>query len=374
MVGASIAYHLAARGCNRVTVLERGVKLGEGSTGRATGGYRAQFGTEVHVRLSLLAREKLLHFRDETGVDPGYRPCGYLFCASSPEQMAALRAANAVQRAAGLTNVEFLSPDEMARLVPTLRTDDLVGGAFGPTDGFTVPLAILYGYESAARRLGVEFRCGEAVDRIEVEKGAVMGVGTARGFYPTRCVVNAAGAWAARVAELAGIPDLPVAPVRRQVAVTMPFEALPDSMPMVIDCATGFHTRMRDRRALLLWADPGEPPGYNASFDPAFLGAVLPKARHRVDCLARAAIDPRACYAGLYEVSPDHHGIVGWAREVNGLFLANGFSGHGVMHAPAIGQLVAEMILDGQARSLDLSALRPERFAEGALNVEAAVI
>lgn len=374
VVGASIAYHLSARSCSGVTVLERGNRPGEGSTGRATGGFRAQFGTEAHVRLSLLAHEKLLRFRDEIGAESGYRPCGYLFCASSVEQMEALRAAEAVQRVAGLANVEFLTPAEMARLVPTLAIDDLLGGAFCPTDGFINPLGILFGYVEAARRLGSEFRCGEEVTEIEVRRGAVTGVKTDRDRYATRCVVNAAGAWAAPVAEMAGIRNLPVLPVRRQVAVTRPFNALPDTLPMVIDCASGFHLRMRDRRALLLWADPAEPPGYNDRFDPAFLDSVLPLARRRVRCLAWARIDPALCRAGLYEVTPDHHGIVGSAKEVAGFFLANGFSGHGVMHAPAIGQLVAEMILDGRAHSLDISALRPERFEEGALNVEKAVL
>lgn len=374
IIGASIAYHLSARGCSEVTVLERGNRPGEGSTGRATGGFRAQFGTKVHVRLSLLARQKLLRFRDEIGADSGYRPCGYLFCASSVEQMEALRAAEGVQRTAGLTNVEFLTPAEMARLVPTLAIDDLLGGAFCPTDGFIKPLSILLGYVEAAQRLGAEFRWGEEVKEIEVRRGTVVGVKTDRNCYATRCVVNAAGAWAALVAELAGIRQLPVVPVRRQVAVTRPFHALPDALPMVIDCANGFHMRMRDCRALLLWADPAEPLGYNDRFDPAFLHFVRPLAYRRIRCLAEVPIDVDLCWAGLYELTPDHHGIIGPTKEVGGFFLANGFSGHGVMHAPAIGQLVAEMILDGRAHSLDISALRPERFEEGALNVERAVL
>jgi sarcosine oxidase subunit beta len=373
VVGCSIAYHLASLGCQDITVLERGRVLGEGSTGKATGGFRAQFGTEVHVRLSLMARQKLLAFKEELGVDPGYRPAGYLFCASSESQLAGLRAANEVQQRAGLDVVEFLNAQQIAERIPQVHTDDLIGGSFCPIDGFTTPLAILYGYNQAARKLGVRFQTGETVTAIDRAADSVIGVATDYALYPTRQVINAAGPWAAEIAHLAGIPDLPVQPIKRQVAVTNPFNLLPPEMPMVIDAANGFHTRLKEGRALLLWADPGQPPDFDTTFDPAFLGQVLPMARHRIPAFEQASIDPRACYAGLYEVTPDHHGIVGWSPQVKGLFLANGFSGHGVMHAPAIGHLAAEMIL-GRQTKIDISALRPSRFAEGALNEEPAVI
>ena len=373
VVGASIAYHLAYLGGKDITVLDRGSVLGEGSTGKATGGFRAQFGTEVHVRLSVISREKLLRFKDELGVDPGYRAAGYLFCASSEKQLAGLRAANEVQRRAGLHAVEFVQPDRMADMIPTLNTGDLIGGSFCPIDGFTNPLAILYGYNQGARRLGVTFRMGETVIAIDRDGAGVLGVTTDKGLYPTKTVVNAGGPWAAEVARLAEIPDFPVRPIKRQVAVTNPFPRIPEDIPMVIDAASGFHTRMREGRALLLWADPDQAPGFDTSFEPGFLSKVLPMARHRLRSLDEATIDPRACYAGLYEVTPDHHGIVGWSPQVKGLFLANGFSGHGVMHAPAIGQAAAEMILR-RSVSIDLSPLRPERFEEGDLNSETSVI
>ena len=320
-----------------------------------------------------MAREKLLAFKDELGVDPGYKPVGYLFCAPSDTHLSALRAANEVQKCAGLNAVEFLTSSQIAERVPLINTADLVGGCFCPIDGFSTPLAILYGYNQAAIRLGVGFQTGETVTAIDRSGDTVIGVATDKALYPTRHVVNAAGPWSAEIAVLAGITDLPVQPVKRQVAVTNPFPLLPSDMPMVIDAGNGFHTRMKDGRALILWADPKQRAGFDTAFDPAFLGKVLPMARHRIPAFEQASIDPRACYAGLYEVTPDHHGIVGWAPEVRGLFLANGFSGHGVMHAPAIGQLAAEMILENQT-TIDISALRPTRFAEGALNEEPAVI
>ena len=282
VVGASIAYHLATLGCKDVTVLERGRVLGEGSTGKATGGFRAQFGTEIHVRLSLMARENLLAFKDELGVDPGYKPVGYLFCAPSETHLSALRAANEVQKCAGLNAVEFLTSSQIAERVPLINTADLVGGCFCPIDGFSTPLAILYGYNQAAIRLGVGFQTGETVTAIDRSGDTVIGVATDKALYPTRHVVNAAGPWSAEIAVLAGITDLPVQPVKRQVAVTNSFPLLPSDMPMVIDAGNGFHTRMKDGRALILWADPKQRAGFDTAFDPAFLGKVLPMDRHRI--------------------------------------------------------------------------------------------
>jgi sarcosine oxidase subunit beta len=186
--------------------------------------------------------------------------------------------------------------------------------------------------------------------------------------------VLAAGAWSGLVASLAGI-EVPVHPERRQVAVTHPYEILPARMPMSIDCSDGFHVRVRDGRVLLLW--PHEPAGaepFDLGFDDSWLEGVVARARRRVPSLEAARIDRDACYTGLYEMSPDQHALVGPAPGVEGLHLATGNSGHGVMHAPAIGRLVAEMILDGEARSLDIRALRPSRFLEGDPNPSPGVL
>jgi len=186
--------------------------------------------------------------------------------------------------------------------------------------------------------------------------------------------VDAAGAWAAEVARLAGV-ELPVTPLRRQVACTEPTRALPADMPMTIFADDGFHLRVRDGRVLLLWPGPAEPhgvgqgqtsaPSWSMDFDDRWLPPVVEKAHRRVPCLADVRVDRARCVAGLYEMSPDGHAIVGRAPGLRNLVLANGSSGHGVMHAPALGQLVAEEILDGHATAVDMGPLRPERFAEG---------
>ena len=366
VIGASIAFHLTARGERDVVVLDRAPRAGAGSTGRATGGFRVQFGSAVNVRLSLLAREELRRFADETGGDSGYVPAGYLWVADGEAQLEALRSALHVQIANGVTDAVEIGPDEVAALNPALRRDGVAGGAYCASDGFIRPLQILDGYRRAAGRNGARFEWdAEVVGFRRGRDGRITAVHTAREEIPADYVVDAAGAWAAPVARLAGV-DVPVTPLRRQVAVTAPTSLLPATMPMTIYAGDGFHLRVRDGRVLLLLPSAGAADPFDVSVDPAWVDAVARIARARVPCLADAAIDRAACWAGLYEMSPDGHAIVGAAPGVPNFVLANGSSGHGVMHAPALGKLVAEIVLDGAATSLDVTALRPDRFARSA--------
>ncbi|MDQ3745034.1 MAG: FAD-binding oxidoreductase [Acidobacteriota bacterium] len=369
VIGASVAYHLAARGCRDVLVLERGERAGEGSTGRATGGFRAQFATHVNVRLSMLSRGKLLAFREETGVDPGFRQCGYLFIAGSRSELDALASAQTVQHECGLAEARGLSAEEVLRLNPAVEAGGIVGGVYCPTDGFIRPLEILRGYTEAAARLGARFEYGVAVEGLRVNRQRrVEEVLTKDGAVRAGCVVNAAGAWAGVVARLAGI-SVPVAPLRRQVAITRPFELLPEEMPMTIFTADGFHLRVRDGRVMLLWPDePRTADPFDASVEDAWVDEVVAKAHARVPRLRRAEIDREACWAGLYEMSPDRHALLGRAHGLENFYLANGSSGHGVMHSPALGQLLSEIITGGAATTLDTRALRPSRFDEGEPN------
>ncbi|HEX6617346.1 MAG TPA: FAD-dependent oxidoreductase, partial [Gemmatimonadales bacterium] len=257
VMGASVAWHLAALGERDVLVLERGPTPGLGSTGRATGGFRAQFGSEINVRLSLLAREKLRRFREETGLDPGYVCAGYLWLAASEAELGALRAALAVQHAAGLEEAAEVGAAEIAQLNRWISLDRVVGGSYCPTDGFIKPLAILQGYLAAATRLGV--RLGQGVEVTALRRdpnGRVITVETTDGPIHAGAVVNAAGPWAAEVAAMAGV-QLPVLPLRRQVAATAPCDLLPADMPMTIWAGDGFHLRVRDGRVLLLRPTPG---------------------------------------------------------------------------------------------------------------------
>jgi sarcosine oxidase subunit beta len=345
VVGASIAYHLAARGA-RVLVVDRGPGPGAGSTSKATGGFRAQFGSVINVRLSLLARAKLERFADEIGADPGYQRVGYLFLAGSEAELASLAAARATQRSVGYEETVEVSPDEIARLQRGIRHEGILGGSFGPRDGFIRPMAILEGYLAAARRLGVTFVWDAAVIGMVRDGDRITAVETPVATLASAWVVNAAGPWASEVGALAGVA-VPVEAGLRHVLPAAGIGALDANGPMTIFLDDGFHFRVRDGRALLLRAGS--------------LDEIEAAARARVPALDGVPVDRAAAWSGLYEDSPDGHAIVG---AIGNLVLANGSSGHGVMHSPALGQLVAELILDGRT-TLDIHALRPSRFAEG---------
>jgi sarcosine oxidase subunit beta len=369
VIGASVAYHLARRGWREILVLDRSVGPGQGSTGKATGGFRAQYATSINVRLSLLSREKLRCFSEETGGDAGYVPAGYLWLASTARELELLRTAQRVQHQEGLTEAVEVGTDEVRRINPAVAPDELVGGAFCPTDGFIDPVGILQGYLAAARGLQVKLEWQVEVTGLRLEKDTrIAAVETSRGPISAGAVVNAAGPWAAQVARWTGL-DLPVVPLRRQVAATAATDLLPETMPMTIFTKDGFHLRLRDNRILLLWPTPGVPGRpFDTTVDNEWIEAVTEKAQRRVPVVSQTRVDPAACWAGLYEVSPDKHAILGVAPGCPNLFLVNGCSGHGVMHAPALGQLLAEVMSDRVASTLDVTALRPSRFGEGDLN------
>ncbi len=375
VIGASVAYHLAARGWRDVVVVDRGDRPGLGSTSRATGGFRAQYSTEVNVRLSLLAREKLTAFRDEIGVDPGYVTTGYLWLARTAEAFDALLAAQSVQHTCGLHEAMVVDDEDVKTLNPAVNREDVIGGVFCPTDGFLHPTRILNGYLEAARRLGVELRWGVDVHGAQRDSsGRLVSLETSAGKLSADHVINGAGAWAGALGERLGL-EVPVTPLRRQVAATVPTAVVPAGAPMTIFADDGFHFRVRDGRVLLLLPQDGvagDP--FAASVDDEWLAAVTARAHHSAPVLRTVAVDRAACWAGLYEMSPDRHALLGAHPVCGNFYLANGSSGHGVMHAPALGHLLAEMLSDGRATTMDVSALRPDRFRQGAPNVCGSVL
>ena len=371
IVGASIAWHLTRAGCKDVLIVEREAQQGLGSTGKSAGGVRAQFATPINIRMSLYSIDVFSKFEELTGHTAGYGAHGYLFLATSERHLEYLRKNLAVQKSCGLKNAEIISRDEVVKMVPQLRSDDIVGASFCPTDGFVDPYSVMVGFTAKARENGARIWTGTEVTGLEIQAGHVSAVVTSKGRISTPVVVNAAGAWAALVARMAGF-DLPVKPVKRQLVNTEPFDGLPHRLPMVIDMSNGFHFRREGGGIMLLWAEPEEVEGWNTDFDREFIEQVLVRAVDRVPCLADAQVNPRRCWAGLYEVTPDHHAIIG-PSPVEGLYLANGFSGHGVMHSPATGRLMASMIT-GEDPWIDPSPLRLGRFQEGHLLHEDAVL
>lgn len=340
VIGASVAHHLAERGCD-VIVIDRGETIGGGSTARATGGFRAQFDNETEVRLSMRSRTKLLSFFDETGVDPGYRQHGYLFLACDANELERLRDAQRVQHACGVSEARMISADEARELNPAIGDATVLGGAFCPTDGFIRPMSILRGYVESARRKGVRFELGTEFRGFRMEGDRVIAARTSRGEVHARIFVNALGAWS----------GAPVVPQRRNVAATIATDVLREEMPMTIWSHDWYHLRVRDGRVLLLW--PDEPLSMH------WLRRVLDMTRDRVPCLHDVPIEE--CWSGLYEMTPDGRAMVGFSPLYSNVFLATGCSGHGVMHSPAVGESVAELIVDGRA-SMDIDALSPARF------------
>jgi sarcosine oxidase, subunit beta len=372
IVGSSIAFHLAEAGCTNVVVLERETRQGLGSTGKSMGGVRAQFSTDVNIRMSLYSIPFLNRFEEATGHPSGYKPHGYLFMATTEPHMDYLRTNHARQAGLGLKGAEILKAGDVAKILPQMRADDIIGGSFCPTDGFVDPNSVMTGFMARAMERGVKLWRATEATGIDVEHGEIAGVETNQGPISTRTVVNAAGPWAAGVAKLAG-EDLPVEPLRRMLVPTEPFPGLPEHLPMMIDMSNGFHFRQEGVGLLLSWAHE-ETPGLRMNFDPAYIEKVLTRAANRVPCFADLAVNPRRCWAGCYEMSPDHHSILGPAPNVRGLFFANGFSGHGVMHSPATGKIVSDLILRGTTEVIHARELNVQRFAEGRAIEETAVL
>jgi glycine/D-amino acid oxidase-like deaminating enzyme len=373
IVGSSIAYHLIAAGCKDVLVIERESAQGKGSTGKSMGGVRAQFSTPTSIQMSLYSIPFYASFEERLGHPSGYKPQGYLFCATNEKHLAYLRTNYEKQVALGLKDVRLIAAQEIRNTFPQLRSDDIVGGSFCSSDGFVDPYSAMIGFMTWAADHGAQLWKNSEVTAIGCDAHGISQVETTRGTVATRNVVNCAGAWSTAVAKMVGL-DLPVEPLRRMLVPTEPFDQFPHSAPMIIDMSTGFHFRPEGLGFLMAWNDPRETPGYKMDFDPAFIEKILMHAADRVPVFENVAVNPKRAWAGLYEMTPDHHPILGPVPEVPGFFLANGFSGHGVMHAPATGKILSDLILNGKTDLVDASSLALSRFAEGRLIEETAVL
>jgi sarcosine oxidase, subunit beta len=396
IVSSSIAYHLVAAGCKSVLVLERESAQGKGSTGKSMGGVRAQFSTPVNIQMSLYSIPFYASFEERLGYPCDYRPQGYLFCATSDKHLAYLRANYEKQVSMGLKNARLVAGEEIRRMFPQMRSDDIVGGSFCSTDGFVDPYSAMIGFMTWASDHGATLWKNATVQSIEREgrspvdprvpsgsdfskqsdrprEKTTFEIATTRGTISTPTVVNCAGAWSPEIARMVGI-TLPVEPLRRMLVPTEPFDQFPHTAPMIIDMSNGFHFRPESRGFLLAWNDPEETPGYKTDFEPTFIEKILTRAADRVPVFESVAVNPKRAWAGLYEMTPDHHPILGESPEVPGFFFANGFSGHGVMHAPATGKILSDLILTGKTDLIDATLLNFSRFAEGRTIHETAVL
>ncbi|HVE39675.1 MAG TPA: FAD-binding oxidoreductase, partial [Planctomycetota bacterium] len=330
---------------------------------KAAGGIRVQFSSPVNVELSRLSIERFEKFEQEMGVAAPFTQSGYLWMARTPEQMSLFERNAALQRSRGL-KIEMLDRAGVAAKAPYVRSVDLLGGVFHGRDGYASPADYVMGYQKKAKELGVTFLFGEEVTGREGRT-----LRTKSGSIAAEHVVIAAGAYSGRLGQLFGI-EIPVKPVRRQCFVTEPMSEFPHPIPMTIDYGTGVYMHSESGGLLIGKADKEEPSSFNENADYGFLEKVAELAMGRVPALENARI--RTGWGGLYEVTPDNHPVIGAAGEP-GWWVACGFSGHGVMHAPATGLLLSELMLTGRS-SLDVSCLRLSRFQEGKPMVETNVI
>ncbi|MFC7007576.1 NAD(P)/FAD-dependent oxidoreductase [Halalkalicoccus salilacus] len=360
IVGLASAHALAERDV-RVTVCEKG-SLGGGSTGRSAGGIRAQFSTPVNVELSLVSFETWDAFEERFGVDIAHRRVGYLFLAREEATAERLRENVAMQNERGVPSA-FLTPEEAVERCGGLRLERFVGASYSPKDGFADPNLALQGYARAAREAGVEIRTNAGVTGIRRDAERVVGVECDGERFDADRVVNAAGPWARRVARMAGV-ELPVAPRRRQMAVVDPERPVPESDPFTIDLDTASYFRPEREGIALVGGQWGEDPDtdpdrYREGMELEWAADAVERAGESTTYFGPETRIRRG-WAGLYAVTPDNHPIV--EETVPGLVNAVGFSGHGFMHAPATGKLVAELVCDGEASLVDAEPLRSDRF------------
>jgi sarcosine oxidase subunit beta len=368
IVGASVAYHLALRGCTDVTILEQAETEVSGSSARSLAGVRHQFSDEVNIRLSLYGAARIKNFAEEVGGHSGFHQVGYLLLVDDAEAWEQSRRDVELQHRFGV-RTQLLMPDEAARFIPETNIAGLLGATFGPDDGYCDPHGIATGYLARARERGVRLRRATPATGIRLEGGRVVAVETPEGALGCDVVINAAGCWAGQVGVLAGL-DIPVKPYRRCVYMTEPFAAISGEIPLTIDVGSGFYMRKEGESVIFGISNLDEPSSFNLNVDWDWLETVLRAGFHRFPILERARLVERRCWAGLYEITPDHMPVLGRHPDLPNYVDASGFSGHGVMQSPATGLLIAEEILDGRAHTIDIDELRITRFRDQRLRHE----
>jgi glycine/D-amino acid oxidase-like deaminating enzyme len=367
IMGVSTAYHLARRGVGRVVVVERD-DVCSGSTALASGGIRHQYANRIGVELTRHSIETYERFEDEFGVDPRFRQHGYLILVTTAAEQAQAQRNVALQRTLGV-DVAWLSPDETHRRFPYLATDDLRGATYSPRDGYADPYLAATAIARRARDLGVTIKTGCEVVGVSRTPDRVHGVATRDGEIAAPAVVIAAGAWSGVLGSLAGV-DIPVRPLRRSKFITAPFafEKIPEATPFVIDPHQGISLR-REGAGILLGIGRRDQPGdFGTAPDWGLAEPLVERAVRRAPVLAEARL--MRTWSGLYEMTPDQTGIVSAVTGATGLYVIAGFSGHGFMHGPIAGQLMAEIVVDGRASTVDAEPLGLDRFARGETSVE----
>ena len=356
-IGVAAAYELAAAGVRDVVLLDSG-PLGGGSTSKAAGGVRAQFSDRVNIELAARSLEAFVHFAERLGQDIDLHQPGYLFLIDNAADLAGFESGIALQNDLGVPS-RLIGVADARRMSPLVNPDGLVAAAYSPSDGHCSPESVVLGYATAARRLGARLHPNRPATGITVADGQIRAVQTSQSSIKTTSVILAAGAWSAAIGDWAGV-SLPVTPLRRQILVTGPLDHLPGGMPFTIDFSTTFYFHREGPGILLGMSDPDETPGFKLGRDDGWLPRLATAIERRAPALAGAGI--AAGWAGLYEVTPDHNGLVGVATGIDRLIYATGFSGHGFLMSPALGEVVRDLYLQREPFT-DISGLSVDRFA-----------
>jgi sarcosine oxidase, subunit beta len=358
VIGTSIAFHLAEAGVANVVLIERD-ELGAGSTSKAAGGVRAQFSDALNVQLGARSLRAFADFGARPGQQIDLRQVGYLFLLSRQQDVAAFERSIELQNRLGVPS-RLIDPGEARRLSPPIDTDGLLAAAFSPDDGLATPEAVVQGYAAGARRHGAHLQTACELLDVRLRGDTIQAVATSRGVIETPAVVCAAGAWSRQVGAMVGV-DLPVTPYRRQVLLTEPVPGLPEQLPMTIDFASSFYFHREGPRLLMGMSLEDEPPGFNLARDDAWIPRLAEVLARRAPSLADIGI--AGGWAGLYEVSPDHNALIGETPRPARLLYATGFSGHGFLQGPAVGEVVRDLFL-GRQPPVDVAPLAVDRFQQ----------
>jgi len=369
VMGTSTAYHLVKRGQTNILLLERESFFGTGATGRCAGGIRHQFNTEVNIRLSQKSLAMIDTLEEETGQSAMVRKCGYLFVLTDEKDVPVFQKTLKLQDSLGV-KTEWLSGDEVSRLAAPCVFPDAIGGTFNPDDGLADPNSIVMGYIKAARRQGAVCLTDCTVTDFELENNKVRKVLTSLGSVQTETVVNACGPWSTFLGNVIDL-EIPVSPLRRQWFVTEKVPELPAEFPFVIDFSQSLYFHREASGLLSGMSNPNQKFGTDQSIDQDWEIRHIKEALARLPLLENSGIKARQ--AGLYELTPDAHPIIG-STPVDGFYLLTGFSGHGFMQGPICGKLMAEILIDGKASSVDISMLDYKRFEENRLIQEYNVV
>ncbi len=368
VVGLSTAYHLARAGVERVVLVEQD-EFGSGSTCKAAGGVRAQFSDAVNIELGLRSLHTFENFKQEFDQEIDLHQVGYLFLLDQPHHVEAFEKNVALQNELGVTS-RMIDVAEAKRLSPLIDTSGLLAAAWSPKDGHCTPESVVLGYASSARRAGARLLRGCPVTDILTDGGTVTAVETSRGTIKTDTVICTAGAWSKQLGDMVGL-DLPVLPLRRQILTTEPISGLDPHTPFTIDFSTSFYFHGEGRGLLLGMSDPDETPGFKLSRSEDWLPRLGEAIERRAPKISEVGIS--GGWAGLYEMTPDHNALVGEAPEVSRFLYATGFSGHGFLMGPAVGEVMRDLYL-GHKPIVDITELDARRFNNNAVRPELNIV